>query len=97
MFIAAHKNTFANYCRFPNLQKERFFRKYTFIALFVGMMIRNYYENELTSLVTVSQPEKVFASFKDLFDDEYRFYWFKNCSLEVINRLNKSINIFEIL
>ncbi len=54
------------------ITKQTLLRVYLFVALFAGMMIRGYYENELTSLATVPTKPDVFSTIGQFFNATFR-------------------------
>lgn len=71
-----------------NITKEQLTRLYLFVALFVGMMIRGYYEGEITSLVTVPEPKKLYQTIKEMFEENYNLWWLQVGSSEKIRQHN---------
>lgn len=52
--------------------KEEFMRYYLFVFIWCGMMLRCYYENGLTSLITVPDSIQGYHTLKELFEANYR-------------------------
>ncbi|CAL8116375.1 unnamed protein product [Orchesella dallaii] len=77
---------------------ETFKKCCCFILLFTGMMLRGYYENEITSLITAPPPPIVYPSLGGILNDGYKILWspyIRSVKLQIM--LPKTVPPSEIL
>lgn len=79
-------SSFLQLLTFREITKQQLLRVYLFVALFVGMMIRSYYENEITSLVVAPRHKTVGTNLSEIFSESYEILWTSNGAIGQADR-----------